>query len=192
MNLRIGFALLMSIAASLACACDKREAKDAAPGHDAPAVTGDTQPTPKSSSPSPKLAVVDAGPVEKVEIPEVRVRKDATTTVRVSWITPKGTAVNDEAPFRVRWNRSDGLADAPSDVKATGSTVKDGFRVKVRPMGGAPNATLGGVIDIVVCDAATHAVCVPVRRNVELGFIVAEDAADEATVSIPLPEARAN
>ena len=46
----------------------------------------------------------------KVEIPEVRVKSDATTTVRIHWVTPSGTEVNDDAPFRVRWNRSDGLS----------------------------------------------------------------------------------
>ena len=127
---------------------------------------------------------------EKVEVPEVRIRADGETTVRVTWITPKGTTVNDEAPFRVRWNRSDGLAEAPTDVKATGSSVKDGFTVKVRPMSGAPNPTLGGEINIVVCDDVTHSVCVPVRRSVELGFIAAKDATDQTTVSIPLPAAR--
>ena len=129
-------------------------------------------------------------PVVKVEVPEVRVRSNAETTIRVTWITPQGTAVNDDAPFRVRWNRSDGLVDAPSDVKSTGSAVKDGFRVNVRPMSGAPNATLDGEINIVVCDALTHSVCVPVRRSVELGFVVAKDAAEEATVAIPLPAAK--
>jgi hypothetical protein len=138
------------------------------------------------------IVMVDAGPAETIEVPEVRIRKDADTTVRVKWLTPKGTAVNDEAPFRVRWNRSDGLADAPADVKSTGSAVKDGFNVKVRPMSSAPNATLDGELNIVICDAATHSVCVPVKRNVELGFIIAKDAAAEATVSIPLPEAKVN
>jgi len=115
---------------------------------------------------------------------------DADTTVRVAWVVPKGTGVNDEAPFRVRWNRSDGLADAPNDVTSTGSAVKEGFRVKVRPTPGAPNATLGGDISIVVCDDETHSVCVPVRRSVELGFVPVKDAAAETTVSIPLPAAK--
>jgi hypothetical protein len=139
-----------------------------------------------------KLGAADASAalVEKVEVPEVRVRPDGDTTVRVTWVTPKGTTVNDEAPFRVRWNRSDGLADAPSDVKSTGSTVKEGFKVKVRPMPGAPNATLDGEINIVVCDDVTHSVCVPVRRSVELGFVAVKDAAEEATVAIPLPAAK--
>lgn len=138
-----------------------------------------------------KVASPDAGAaVATVEIPEVRVRPDGDTTVRVSWLTPKGTTVNDEAPFRVRWNRSDGLVDAPDDVKSTGSAVKNGFHVKVRPVPGAPNATLDGEISIVVCDDVTHSVCVPVRRSVELGFIVVADAAEHASVSIPLPAAK--
>lgn len=134
---------------------------------------------------------VPAAPVEKVEIPEVRIRPGAPTTVKVAWSAPPGTAVNDDAPFRVRWNRSDGLAEAPSDVKSTGSTVKDGFSVKVQPMAGAPNATLAGEIDLVICDVATHSVCVPVKRSVELGFMTVKDAAPEAKIAIPLPQAKA-
>lgn len=144
------------------------------------------------AAPAPTAAGVaprSAAP-EKVEIPEVRVRTDGPTTVRVSWITPAGTTVNDDAPFRVRWNRSDGLAEAPADVKSTGSSVKDGFGVEVEPLPGAPNPTLSGEINIVVCDSVTHSVCVPVKRQVELGFIAAKDAGNEATVAIPLPAAK--
>jgi hypothetical protein len=126
----------------------------------------------------------------KVEVPEVRIRPDAETTVRVAWITPSGTTINDEAPFRIRWTRSEGLAEAPGDVKATGSTVKVGFNVKVKPLPGAPNATVTGAIDVVVCDAVNHSICLPVHRDVELGFVVVKDAGTEATVSIPLPAAR--
>ncbi len=145
-----------------------------------------------SAAASARLGAPAAAAVveEKVEVPEVRVRPDGDTTVRVTWVTPKGTTVNDDAPFRVRWNRSDGLADAPNDVKATGSSVKNGFKVKVRPMPGAPNATLDGEINIVVCDDVTHSVCVPVRRSVELGFVAVKDASEEATVAIPLPAAK--
>lgn len=146
----------------------------------------DTRPAPVSTG----VTATDTAAVEKVEVPEVRVRSEGETTVRVTWITPKGTAVNDEAPFRVRWNRSDGLVEAPNDEKSTGSAVKEGFKVKVRPMPGVPNATLDGEISIVVCDDASHSVCVPVRRAVELGFVAAKDADVETTVSIPLPAAK--
>lgn len=129
--------------------------------------------------------------LEKVEVPEVRIRPDGPTQVRVAWKAPPGTAVNDDAPFKVRWNRSDGLVEAPSDVKSTGSKVKDGFSVTVKPMAGAPVATLAGEIDIVICDAATHSVCVPVKRSLELGFMAVKGASADARVEVPLPEAKA-
>jgi len=126
----------------------------------------------------------------KVEFPEVPIRAGATTTVKVAWKTPAGTGVNEEAPFRVRWNRSDALADAPADVKATGTAAKDGFKIAVKPLDGAPNATLGGIIDIVVCDVETHAVCVPVRRAVEIEFVVGKASPAETTVTVDLPQAK--
>ncbi|MBX3197142.1 MAG: hypothetical protein KF894_03210 [Labilithrix sp.] len=176
-----------ALAGPLVAGCERKPAPSADANDARPATAA------RGSGAAPGSGAVPSGSgavVEKVEVPEVRVRPDADTTVRVTWVTPDGTAVNDEAPFRVRWNRSDGLADAPSDVKSTGSAVKDGFQVTVRPMAGAPNATLGGEINIVVCDAQTHSVCVPVRRSVELGFIATKDAAAEATVAIPLPAAK--
>lgn len=146
-------------------------------------------PTPaKSAAPAP-VAKVAAAAV-KVEIPELAIRAGGTSKVRVSWSSPAGTAVNEEAPFRVRWNRSDGITDAPSDVKATGSHAKDGFTVDVTPTPGAPNAVLTGEIDLVVCDVETHAVCLPVKRSLELGFVVVKNGPEEAKVTIPLPQAK--
>ena len=180
--LRLGAVLVFTSSTAVLAGCERKT----------PTAESDETPTAPLDAGAAKLGAADAGPahLEKVEVPEVRVRPDGDTSVRVTWITPKGTTVNDEAPFRVRWNRSDGLADAPSDVKSTGSAVKDGFKVKVRPMPGAPNATLDGEINIVVCDDVTHSVCVPVRRSVELGFVAVKDAAEEATVAIPLPAAK--
>jgi hypothetical protein len=127
----------------------------------------------------------------KVDFPEVPIRAGATTTVKVAWKSPPGTGVNEDAPFRVRWDRSDALAEAPSDVKATGNAARDGFNIVVKPLAGAPNATLGGVIDLVVCDMATHAVCIPVRRKVDIEFVVGKTAAAETTVTVDLPQAKA-
>ena len=90
----------------------------------------------------------------------------------------------------MRWNRSDALAEAPTDVKATGTAARNGFDIAVKPLAGAPNATLGGVIDLVVCDVKTHSVCVPVRRAVDIEFVVGQGAPAETTVTIPLPQAR--
>lgn len=147
---------------------------------------------PSETTPAiPAPAIIDAGLVklDKVEVPEVRIKADGETTVHVKWSMPKDTAVNDDAPFRIRWKQSDGLAEAPSDVKSTGSKVKDGFEVKVAPMKNASNPTLGGEIDIVVCDSATHSVCVPVHRSVELGFVAAKDATTDIKIDMPLPSA---
>jgi hypothetical protein len=148
----------------------------------------------KKNDPPPPRAV-DAATlptvVEKVEVPEVRLRPGAPTKVEIVWTTPRGTGVNEGAPFRVRWNRSDGLAEAPRDVKATGSAAKEGFSLEVRPMPNAPNATLGGEIDLVVCDVETHSICVPVHKSVELGFMIVADASAETKIAIPLPEAKA-
>jgi hypothetical protein len=127
----------------------------------------------------------------KVDFPEVPIRAGASTTVKVAWKSPPGTGVNEEAPFRVRWDRSDALAEAPSDVKATGGSARDGFHIVVKPLDGAPNATLGGVIDLVVCDNATHAVCIPVRRKVDIEFVVGKAALAETTVTVDLPQAKA-
>ncbi|MBX3189152.1 MAG: hypothetical protein KF819_19170 [Labilithrix sp.] len=148
-------------------------------------------PPPPSAAAGP-AADKDAAPhTEKVEFPEVPIRSGATTTVHVKWKAPEGTGVNADAPFKVRWNRSDALAEAPQDVKATGKAAQAGFDVAVKPLDGAPNATLGGVIDLVVCDDATHSVCIPVRRAVEIEFVPSSAAPDETTVTVALPQARA-
>lgn len=173
-------ALLASSALLLLLGCDKDKAKTAEAAEAAP-----------RASVAPALTAPPApAKLEKFEMPEVRIKDDAETTVKVAWKVPLGTAINDEAPFRVRWNRSDGLAEAPSDAKSTGSAVKDGYTVRVKPMKGAPNPTLGGEIDLVVCDSTNHSICLPVRRHVELGFIAAKDAATEVKIEMPLPAAR--
>ena len=127
----------------------------------------------------------------KVEFPEVHIRPGVETKVRVAWRSPAGTGVNKEAPFKVRWSHSDALADAPADVKATGTSAREGFDIQVKPLAGTPNATLTGVIDLVVCDMATHAVCVPVRRKIEIEFVVNKAAPAETTVTVDLPQAKA-
>lgn len=171
-------AVLIGLFAFAALACDDKKKEE--------------PPAPAASAPA-KLEEIEKhgkrGKLEKFEMPEIRVKDDAETTVKVAWRVPPGTTLNDEAPFRVRWNRSDGLAEAPSDEKSTGSAVKDGYTLKVKPMKGAPNPTLGGEINLVVCDAVNHSICLPVRRQVELGFIAATDAATEVKVEMPLPAA---
>jgi len=190
--------LSVLVLALLLSACERKTTPTPEPPPVAPKASAAT-PTPREGPPG---AVARGGssaesPTDttrqfaRVEFPEVPIRAGATTTVKVAWKSPPGTGVNEEAPFRVRWDKSDALAEAPADVKATGTTARDGFRINVRPLDGAPNATLGGVIDLVVCDMATHSVCVPVRRKVDIEFVVAKSAAAETTVTVDLPQAKA-
>ncbi|MDB5213077.1 MAG: hypothetical protein JWO86_1004 [Myxococcaceae bacterium] len=157
-----------------------------------------TAPPPPAASASAALRgadVADAGGAHpqfaKVEFPEVHIRPGVETKVRVAWKSPPGTGVNEEAPFKVRWSHSDALAEAPADVKATGTSAREGFDIQVKPLAGTPNATLTGVIDLVVCDVATHAVCVPVRRKIEIEFVVNKSAPPAITVTVDLPQAKA-
>ena len=170
--------LLAAVAIFVLAACDKDKS---------------TAPAPTASA-SAAVVVIDSGApaakLEKIEVPEVRIRDNGETTVKVSWQLPTGTSINDDAPFRVRWNRSEGLAEAPPDAKSTGSQIKDGYTIKVSPLKGAPNSTLGGEINMVVCDSVNHSICLPVRRSIELGFIAANDAAAQTTVTMPLPAAK--
>lgn len=142
----------------------------------------------RSKPPAPPDAQV-APVVDSAEFP-VAIRGGAETKVQVSWSTPAGTGVNEDAPFKIRWSRSEGLAEAPSDFKSTGHDVLSGFHVTVMPAAGVSDATLAGTIDLVVCDVETHSVCVPVHRSLELAFHVTESVGPEVRVTMPLPAAK--
>jgi hypothetical protein len=158
-------------------ACDKKEAPQ-------------PPPTAGAAAASVTTAANTGGPQRtKVVIPNVVVAGKGTTKVHVAWKLPAGTGVNDGAPFRVRWTSSEGLEHAPEDMHAKGADVEQGFDVQVTPTAGAPSALLAGDVDVVVCDVATHRVCVPVTRRIEMTFL-AEGSANAANVTVPLPEAR--
>ncbi|AKU96719.1 hypothetical protein AKJ09_03383 [Labilithrix luteola] len=169
---------LATLAMFAVTACEKKSAE--------PKVEGAAPPS------SANAEAVDAAlPASsaRVEIPEVLVRAGAATSVQVAWNAPAGTTLNDDAPFRVRWTRSEGLTEAPPDMKATGGAVKDGMKFSVTPTN-ATAATLVGEVDLVVCDVETHAVCLPVHRSLELDFFPEKTAAAEVRVSVPLPAAK--
>jgi hypothetical protein len=175
MKLVVSLSLVLVTAALGAC-----EKKDPVRG---------TEPTP----PSPAVAAASTAktadaPPSKVSIPNVVVAEKGTTKVHVAWKLPAGTGVNDGAPFRVRWTSSEGLAHAPEDMHAKGADVTQGFDVSVTPANGAPSL-LAGDVNVVVCDVATHRVCVPVSRRIEMTFL-AEGTSPVADVTVPLPEAR--
>jgi hypothetical protein len=125
-----------------------------------------------------------------VSVPEVTIDPSRESKVKVTWKTPPGTGVNTDAPFKVRWTTSEGLESPPPDHKGLGGEAQDGFEVAVKPMAGAHGGSLGGTVDVVVCDSETHAVCVPVKRKIEMSFRTAKGAPTIVPVSVPLPEAR--
>jgi hypothetical protein len=131
----------------------------------------------------------DTRPVEMVLVPEVTIAAGAPSKVHVAWKLPSGTGVNDGAPFHVRWRSSEGLSHAPEEMRAKGAEVQQGFDVEVNPLPGTSKARLVGDTDLVICDTATHRVCVPIKREIEMTFTVA-GAVRTASVSVPLPEAK--
>jgi hypothetical protein len=183
--------LVCGLAACTIAACDKKKASDGDPPTRASAAlsTGSpaTPPVPSgergAGSAPPATAKLDV-------INDIRVRSKEITSLKLDWKLPPGTALNDEAPFRVRWDSSEGLTEAPSDLKSTGSAVKNGLMLTVKTMPSVPRATLDGELNLVVCDATNHSICLPVKRNLQLGFLVAADAPAQASVAIQLPPAK--
>ena len=109
--------------------------------------------------------------------------------LHVAWSVPSGTDINDDAPFGVRWASSDGLVEPPTDIRGVGKDVKGGFDVPIDVMSGADGAKLCGDVDLVVCDIATHSVCVPLKRKLALTFAVGKGSA-QGRLTLPLPSAR--
>jgi hypothetical protein len=146
------------------------------------------EPTPVATPPV-SVAATARAPVERVRIDDVAV-PTAPSKVHVGWVVPVGTGVNDDAPFRLRWKTSDGLSEPPQDVTSKGASVSTGFDVDVKPNKGTNYAKLVGDVDLVVCDVATHSVCVPVKRELEMTFAVAGNTV-ATPVKVNLPAARA-
>jgi hypothetical protein len=152
--------------------------------------------------PTPEPGVVEVGSTSSAAVsadaraPNV-VRFDAAeirvpvgkSKLHVAWSIPEGTAINDDAPFGVRWGSSDGLVVPPADIRGTGKEAQGGFDVAIEIISGADGAQLTGDVDVVVCDTATHAVCVPLKRRLELTFAVGKGSA-QGRVTLPLPKAK--
>jgi hypothetical protein len=138
--------------------------------------------------PSPPPGAVGSVHVDRFDAAEVAV-PPGKSNLHVAWSVPDGTAINDDAPFGVRWGSSDGLVTPPTDIRGTGKQVKGGFDVPIDVMPGAEGATLGGDIDLVVCDVETHAVCVPLKRKLSLTFATSK-ATTQGRVMLPLPKAK--
>jgi hypothetical protein len=137
---------------------------------------------------STKVAETDAPRADRFDAAEVNVPR-GKSTLHVAWFIPEGTAINDDAPFGVRFGSSDGLVTPPADIRGTGKEAKRGFDVPIEVGAGVDGAKLSGDIDLVVCDVATHAVCVPLKRRLELTFAVGEGKT-AGYVTLPLPKAK--
>jgi thiol-disulfide isomerase/thioredoxin len=108
--------------------------------------------------------------------------------VTIRWRMPEGTAVNEGAPFKLVWTETHGLAKTPETIKRKGAEVQEGFEVTIEPAAGSTSGALVGVIDLVICDVATHRVCVPVKRVVGAKFKVdaaGGGAAPQASIELP-------
>jgi len=174
-------------------ACDRAPTSKAVPVIEAPAsaTAGTALPSVKAPPGAPHNDNAGIEQDNTVVVPELAIPKNKPSTVRVMWKVPEGTGVNDEAPFRVRWTTSEGLLEAPKDTRGQGSDAREGFSVAVTPAPGIPSAQLKGTVDVVVCDVATHKVCVPVKRRIDMAFRTTDDAKSELKVELPLPNARA-
>lgn len=150
---------------------------------------------------TPQSASASAAPVESAAVvmgkAGERIKFDAAeipvppgkSSLHVQWSVPSGTAINDDAPFTVKWTQSDGLVSPPADIKGHGKDVEGGFDVPIDLMPGSSGGQLTGDIDLVVCDIETHSVCVPLKRRLELTFAVGKGNA-RGNVTLPLPRAK--
>ncbi|HSQ61619.1 MAG TPA: hypothetical protein VLM85_00335 [Polyangiaceae bacterium] len=149
--------------------------------------------TASATSPPPGTSILaqDAtNPVvrEKFDAAELSV-PPGKSTLHVAWALPEGTGINDDAPFSVRWGSSDGLSTPPGDIRGLGKQVAGGFDIPIEIMPGSTGALLAGDIDLVVCDVATHSICLPLKRRLELTFAVTKGSA-AGKVTLPLPQAK--
>lgn len=184
---------LLSLGSLGLYACDRAPTTKASSTVEAPASAAAVTPPPSAKA-TPSVPGNNNAGIEQdntVVVPELAIPKNKPSIVNVMWKVPEGTGVNDEAPFRVRWTTSEGLLEAPKDTKGQGSDAREGFRVAVTPAPGIPSAQLKGTVDVVVCDVATHKVCVPVKRRIDMAFRTTDDAKSDLKVELPLPNARA-
>lgn len=161
-------------------ACGKKEPTES--------LTSGGSPSPSASAAI--AAVVPGGPAERTKLDAAEIAvPPGKSQLHVAWDVPDGTAINDDAPIAVRWQSSDGLATSPTDIKGFGKDIAHGFDVPIDLFAGASGGQLIGDLDLVVCDVATHSVCVPIKRRVELTFAVGKGNA-QGRVKLPLPKAK--
>jgi hypothetical protein len=171
---------LASLTGLLGSACERKVAPS-------PLATVTTQAAPTASVPA--TTAPRASGAERIKTEQSKIRKKGSV-VHLAWQIPKGTSVNDEGPFRLRWKTSEGLIEVPEERTDKGQAVADGLDVAVKPAPEADEAKLVGEISMVVCDSETHSVCVPIKRTIEMSFAVYADAPEKSSVQVPLPRAK--
>jgi DNA-binding beta-propeller fold protein YncE len=141
---------------------------------------------------APTRGVAIAAPSERPRArPDQQVALGATSLARggalhLAWQLPDGTAVNEDAPFRLHFlERSDGAL--PADIEGKGNAVTAGVDVAIAPAATAAPSHLRADLDIVVCDVVTHRVCLPVRREISFDVRFGEPG---PALALALPSAR--
>ena len=184
-----GLALTVLLARTLGLGCDRSDPTPLSAG--SPAAVLAPELLGKGGGPGGQVGPT-LGPVprllEAFDAAEVNVPA-GKSVLHIAWDLPSGTGVNDEAPFAVRWTRSDGLVAPPLDVAGVGKDVAAGFDVPVEPLASATAAQLGGEVSLVVCDVATHSVCVPLKRRLEVTFGITKGG-KPGSMRVPLPQAK--
>lgn len=142
------------------------------------------------ASPAPAAPLPRVRPSDPVaRLPGLRLARARPARVRVIWGLPPGTAINPAAPFKMTWVESEGLSTLPESRRSLGGDVPRAFEFDVMLSDRAAGARAVGVLEVVVCDSVTHAICVPVRRTVEASF-AAHSSATRALATIALPAAK--
>jgi hypothetical protein len=132
-----------------------------------------------SGSPGPALPVVRLGPVA--------VHDRHPGQLEFAWELPAGTGINDDAPYKLEWLSADGLQGLPGNAAGKGKEIRAGLSVPI-PAPTGPHPTARGKLYLVLCDIATHRVCVPYRSQVEVSF-QPDASATHPVVTWKLPSA---
>ncbi|MFO0661464.1 MAG: hypothetical protein U0165_16775, partial [Polyangiaceae bacterium] len=108
-----------------------------------------------------------------------------SSAVKLVWRLPEGTAINDDAPVKVRWTKTEGPVEAPVDVRLSGKDAPREVALSLSTKNSG-DARLEGVLSLVVCDAVTHRVCVPVKRALKASVMVADGGTvTDAVIELP-------
>ena len=118
-----------------------------------------------------------------------RLKRAKNATLHLQWKAPRGTGINDDAPFRLRWTSSKGLSKKPADIQRTGKEIQDGVGIVISPDKASARSTLRGQLEAVICDNETHSVCVPIRYAVAAQVEWVTSGVQDK-VLLPLPRAK--